>query len=410
VEDWALIRRLVADGVSQRQVARDLGIGRSTVERALASDGPPKYERPAVPTSFTPFEPAVRQLLVKTPDMPATVIAERVGWTGSITWFRDNVRRLRPDHRPVDPSDRLIWLPGDAAQCDLWFPPKKIPLEDGSKTLLPVLVITAAHSRFILGRMIPTRTTADLLLGMWMLLQLLGRVPRRLIWDNETGIGRGKRHAEGVGAFTGTLATTLQRLKPHDPESKGVVERRNGFFETSFMPGRDFESPADFDTQFTDWLTKANGRVVRTIKARPVDLLDADRAAMLPLPPVAPAVGWVNRVRLGRDYYVRIDSNDYSVDPAVIGRFVDVHADLTRVEVRHEGRLVASHHRVWARGMTITDPAHVAAAKVLREQFQRPRTPLALDDAMARDLADYDRAFGLVDGGLSAPAADGEVA
>lgn len=409
MEDWALIRRLVADGVPQRQVARDLGIGRSTVERALASDRPPKYERPAVSTSFTPFEPAVRQLLKGTPDMPATVIAERVGWTGSITWFRDNVRRLRPDHNPVDPADRLIWLPGDAAQCDLWFPPKKIPLEDGTKTLLPVLVITAAHSRFILGRMIPTRTTADLLLGMWMLLQLLGRVPRRLIWDNETGIGRGKRHAEGVGAFTGTLATTLVRLKPQDPESKGLVERRNGYFESSFMPGRDFESPADFDDQFTDWLRIANGRVVRTIKARPVDLLDADRAAMLPLPPVAPTVGWVNRVRLGRDYYVRVDSNDYSVDPAVIGRFVDVHADLTRVEVRHEGRLVAAHDRVWARGMTITDAAHVAAAKVLREQFQRPRTTPAPEDGMARDLADYDRAFGLLDGGLTHGPVDGPV-
>jgi len=408
MEDWALIRRLVADGVPQRQVARDLGVGRSTVARALASDGPPRYERAAVPTSFTPFEPAVRQLLVKTPDMPATVIAERVGWTGSITWFRDNVRRLRPDHTPVDPSDRLTWLPGDAAQCDLWFPPKKIPLEDGSMTLLPVMVITAAHSRFMVARMIPTRHTQDLLLGMWMLLQVLGRVPRRLIWDNETGIGRGKRHAEGVGAFTGTLATTLQRLKPYDPESKGVVERRNGFFETSFMPGRDFTSPADFDAQFTDWLTIANGRVVRTIKTRPVDLLDADRAAMLPLPPVAPAVGWVNRVRLGRDYYVRIDSSDYSVDPAVIGRFVDVTADLARVEVRQEGQLVAAHDRVWARGMTITDPAHVAAAKVLREQFQRPRPASDSDDGLARDLADYDRAFGLIDGGLTDGATDGE--
>ncbi|HEY5882731.1 MAG TPA: hypothetical protein VIU11_27735, partial [Nakamurella sp.] len=97
--------------------------------------------------------------------------------------------------------------------------------------------------------------TADLLLGMWELLQQLGRVPRRLIWDNESGIGRGKRHAEGVGAFTGTLATTLQRLKPYDPESKGIVERRNGFFETSFMPGRDFTLPADFDAQFTQWLS-----------------------------------------------------------------------------------------------------------------------------------------------------------
>jgi transposase len=100
VEDGALIRRLVADGVPQRQVARDLGVGRSTVERALTSDRPPKYERPGVPTAFTPFEPLVRQLLKDAPDMPATVIAERVGWTGSITWFRDNVRRLRPEHRP----------------------------------------------------------------------------------------------------------------------------------------------------------------------------------------------------------------------------------------------------------------------------------------------------------------------
>ena len=399
VEDWALIRRLVADGVSRRQVARDLGIGRSTVERALASDRPPKYERPVVSTSFTPFEPAVRQLLAATPDMPATVLAERVGWTGSITWFRDNVRRVRPQHRPVDPADRLIWLPGDAVQCDLWFPPKKIPLEDGGKVLLPVLVMAVAHSRFILGRMIPTRHTADLLLGMWALLQSLGRVPRRLVWDNESGIGRGKRHADGVSAFTGTLATSLQRLKPNDPQSKGLVERRNGYFETSFMPGRDFASPADFNAQFSDWLNLANARIVRTIKARPVDLIEADRAAMLRLPPVAPAVGWVNRVRLGRDYYVRVDSNDYSVDPAVIGRFVDVHADLARVEVRHEGRLVAAHDRVWARGQTLTDPAHVTTAKQLREQFQRPQ-PAAqpLDDALVRDLTDYDRAFGLIDG------------
>lgn len=397
-----MIRRLVADGVPQRQVARDLGIGRSTVKRALASQGPPKYERPPVATAFTPFEPLVRQLLKDHPDMPATVIAERVGWTGSITWFRDNVRALRRQHRRVDPADRLIWLPGDAAQCDLWFPPQKVPLEDGTRALLPVLVITCAYSRFILASMIPTRHTADLLLGMWELLQQLGAVPRRLIWDNESGIGRGQRHAQGVGAVTGTLATTLQRLKPYDPESKGIVERRNGFFETSFMPGRDFASPADFNNQLGQWLTIANGRVVRTTKAKPVDLLGADRAAMLPLPPIAPQVGWVNRVRLGRDYYVRVDSSDYSVDPTMIGRFVDVTADLSRVQVRHDGRLVAAHDRVWARGMTITDPAHVAAAKVLREQYQQPRPAPDPGEGLVRDLADYDRAFGLTSDGAVA--------
>ena len=409
-----MIRRLVADGVPQRQVARDLGVGRSTVARAVASDRPPKYERAPVTTSFTPFEPLVRALLAEHPDMPATVIAERVGWTGSITWFRDNVRRLRPEHRKPDPADRLTWVAGDAAQCDLWFPPRKIPLEDGTRVLLPVLVITAAYSRFMLGRMIPTRHTADLLLGTWELLRQLGRVPRRLIWDNEPGIGRGKRHAEGVAGFVGTLATTLTRLRPNDPESKGIVERRNGFFETSFMPGRDFACPTDFNIQFGEWLTRANTRVVRTIKARPVDLLDTDHAAMLPVPPVPPTVGWSNRVRLGRDYYVRLDASDYSVDPNAIGRLVDVAAGLDRVQVRLDGRLVAQHDRVWARGMTVTDPDHVAAAKLLREQFRQPRTdaPAPPVDDLVRDLGDYDRAFGITEE-LTAPVdlgGDGRVA
>jgi hypothetical protein len=85
----------------------------------------------------TPFEAKVRALLEDDGQLPATVIAERVGWTGSITWFRESVKRLRPEHRKIDPADRLVWEPGDAAQCDLWFPPCKIPLEDGTAPLGP---------------------------------------------------------------------------------------------------------------------------------------------------------------------------------------------------------------------------------------------------------------------------------
>lgn len=80
-------------------------------------------------------------------------------------------------------------------------------------------------------------------------------------------------------------------------------------------------------------------------------------------------MGWRNRVRLGRDYYVRLDTSDYSVDPAVIGRLVEVSADLDHVRVRVDGRLVADHQRSWARGQIITDPVHVKAAARLRKQF-----------------------------------------
>jgi len=75
------------------------------------------------------------------------------------------------------------------------------------------------------------------------------------------GIGR---LAVGVAAFTGALATRIVQLPPRDPESKGIVERANGFLETSFLPGRVFASPADFNEQLADWLPRANSRPVRS--------------------------------------------------------------------------------------------------------------------------------------------------
>ena len=113
--DWALVRRLAADGVPKARIAARLGISRTTVIKAVTSDAPPRCVRSPGPTSFTEFEPHVRALLAEVPDMPATVLAERVGrtggpervgWTGSIRWFSENVRRLRPEQRPVDPADR----------------------------------------------------------------------------------------------------------------------------------------------------------------------------------------------------------------------------------------------------------------------------------------------------------------
>jgi hypothetical protein len=95
---------------------------------------------------------------------------------------------------------------------------------------------------------------------------------------------------------------------------------------------------------------------------------------------------------------VRLDASDYSVDPAVIGRLVGVTADLDRVRARTDGRVVADHIRVWARGITVTDPAHAATARRLRQEFRQPRSP-APAGGLARDLADYDRAFGLISSG-----------
>jgi hypothetical protein len=206
----------------------------------------------------------------------------------------------------------------------------------------------------------------------------------------------------------GTLGSRLVQLKPYDPESKGMVERANRYLETSFLPGRTFTSPQDFNDQLQLWLPTANSRRVRVLDGRPVDFLDADRAQMLTLPPVPPVIETVTSVRLGRDYYVRVAGNDYSVDPGAIGQLVDVTTTLAQVTVSRAGRLLAAHDRCWAARQTLTDPAHVELAAQLRRQFQAGSPPAA-GDHLVRDLADYDRAFG-VDFTAGTVASDGEVA
>jgi transposase len=400
VEDWAEIRRLHrAEGMPIKAIVRRLGVGRNTVRRALASDVPPSYSRPVKPSVVDAVEPQIRALLAQWPSMPTTVIAERVGWQRSMTVFKDRVRQLRPLFVAPDPAQRTEYLPGELAQCDLWFPPADVPLGFGQSGRPPVLVMVCGYSRWLSATMIPTRQAPDLLDGHWTLLSRLGAAPRALVWDNESAVGQwraGKPQlTETMNAFRGSLGIRVIQCRPADPEAKGLVERANGYLETSFLPGRRFVSPADFNAQLQDWLVRANSRVHRRLQARPADRVDADRAAMVALPPVAPVVGWRLTTRLPRDHYVRVDANDYSVHPSAVGRRVEVRADTSRVEVTCDGRSVATHIRCWAAHQSITDPLHRDAATLLRAAHRLAKTTPIRTEVEHRDLADYDRMFGL---------------
>ena len=199
-----------------------------------------------------------------------------------------------------------------------------------------------------------------------------------------------------MNAFRGSLGIKVIQCRPGDPEAKGLVERANGYLETSFLPGRTFGSPADFNAQLDGGLESANQRHHRRIECRTIDRLDADRAAMVELPAVPPQTGWRTSARLPRGHYVRLDSNDYSVRPSAIGRRVEVTADLEQVTVTCGGRPVAVHPRCWAAHQTITAAEHERAARDFRRRRLTP-APAAATQVQQRDLAYYDRLLGLAD-------------
>ncbi|MGW1043439.1 hypothetical protein [Streptomyces sp. NPDC002547] len=182
VEDWPEIRRLHrAEQMPIRAVARHLGISKNTVKRALVGNRPPVYQRPLKDSAVDAFEPVIRELLKQTPTMPATVIAERIGWNRGLTILKERVRELRPAYLPVDPVSRTVYEPGELAQCDLWFPPVGIPLGYGQAGRLSVLVMVSGYSRMITARMLPSRRTSDLIDGHWRLLTGWQAVPKRLV-------------------------------------------------------------------------------------------------------------------------------------------------------------------------------------------------------------------------------------
>ncbi len=341
VEDWAEIRRLRrSDGVSIKAIARVLGISRNTVRAALASDAPPRYVRKPVGSIVDAVEPQIRELLRVYPTMPATVIAERIGWTRSIRVLSGRVAELRPVYLPPDPASRTAYAAGEVAQCDLWFPPIMLPVGFGQvrkPAQLPVLTMVTGYARWLSAVLIPSRRAEDMFAGWWQLISALGAVPRVLVWDGEGAIGRwrgGRSELTGeCQAFRGTLGAKVVICRPADPEAKGLIERAHDYLERSFLPGRGFTSPAEFNGQMAEWLAVVNTRPRRALGCAPTERITADKQAMLALPPVSPATGWRSSTRLPRDHYIRLDSNDYSVHPTVIGRRVEIVADLARVRV-----------------------------------------------------------------------------
>ena len=303
VEDWAEIRRLHrAEQMSISEVARVAGCSRNTVRAALASDAPPKYERKPAGSIVDAVEPRIRELLRAYPRMPATVIAERIGWAHSIRVLSGRVAELRPAYLPPDPASRTSYAPGEIAQCDLWFPPITLPVGYGQTrrpTQLPVLTMVTGYSRWLSALLIPTRTAADLLAGWWQLIAGLGAVPRVLVWDGEGAIGRWRggrvELTSECQAFRGTLAAKVLVCKPADPEAKGLVERVHDYLERSFLPGRRFTGPRDFNVQLQQWLTLVNARRRRALGCAPTDRITAEPSwvrARLGFRPPRPVGRW----------------------------------------------------------------------------------------------------------------------
>jgi hypothetical protein len=156
---------------------------------------------------------------------------------------------------------------------------------------------------------------------------------------------------------------------------------------TNFEPGRSFCSQLDYQAQLDAWAERANARTHRSIRAVPAERLEAEHRRMRPLPERMPESDRRFVVRVPQQPYLRFDTNDYSLDPRLAGRRVELRISQREISAvaLDTGELACRHPRRFAKGLTFTDPAHQAELERLRGH--RRREP----EVEIRPLARYDR-------------------
>jgi Mu transposase, C-terminal domain len=236
------------------------------------------------------------------------------------------------------------------------------------------------YSRAGAGAIVFSKEAPDLLYGIGECLAKLGALPETLVWDREGALHAGVgRPTKPFAAFCGELQVGWRFLEARDPQSKGVVERLQGYLETSFEPGRRFANELDYQEQLDCWFEeRANVRFHRTLRCRPIDRLAEELQVMRPLPERMPDVDRRLVTRIAPDPYVRVDSNDYSLDPRLVGRRVELRISQREILASSldTGEPACRHDRSFARHRTITALEHARALRELRGAPAEPEVEL----------------------------------
>jgi transposase len=393
VRRWAEIRRMKeVEGLSIHDIARRTGHDRNTVRRALRREGPPRYQRPTRPSKLDPFKDEIHGLLQADPKIPGKRIRELIeplGYAGSKTILDDYLREVRPLFERRRTFQRTVYRPGELAQFDLWEPRGEIAVGHGQTRRGWVVTAELGWSRAIAGALIFSKEFDDIAFGMTRCLTRLGALPETLVWDREGAIhAGGGQPTDAFAGFCGQLRVGWLILEARDPQAKGALERSHRFMRTNFEPGRSFANELDYQHQLDAWTDRVNGRVHRTTRAVVAERLAAEHGVMRALPERMPETDRRFVTRVPAQPYLRVDTNDYSLDPRLAGRRVEARVSQREVTVvaLDTGELAGRHRRRFARHLTFTDPAHQAELERLRGERRNGRHV----DVEVRPLARYD--------------------
>ena len=390
--EWAQVRTLAADGVSQREIARRLGINARTVKRLVEADEPPRYARSPAGSILDPLEPVIRKLLDEVPDLKAPRLTELLrddfGYTGSVDLVRKRLAQMRP--RPVErAAQRTGYRPGQVMQVD-WAEMPTRPKLCGRERRVYALICSLPFSGAATAHFSFDMTIESFLEGHVRAFEWLGGVPREMVYDNlRSAVARrdgdlvtwNPRFVQlrGHYAFHATACT------PATPREKGSVEGSVRYHKTGFWPARRFSSLAELDDVYADWRERialprrhATGRFVVA------ERLAVEREALRAPPPMAFDAAGRRSTRVPVDGYLKHAASFYRAPTGLVHQRVELRWDRDRVWIEHRGEVVARYPRSYLAGRWHPAP-------LMRPEPPEPAPVIAITipDVVPPALSDY---------------------
>jgi transposase len=382
--EWAQVRALVADGVSEREIARRLAINRRTVARFARSEEPPRYRRAPAGSKLDPVEPVLRRLLAEWPQIKAPrateLLREEYGYDGSVDLVRRRLRELRPPM--ARPAQRTGYRPGQVLQLD-WAEMATRPTLAGRERRVYALIASLPYSGAQTAFFSFEMTLEAFLEGHVRAFEWLGGVPRECVYDNlRAAVARRERaqvvwsprflHLRGHYGFHATACT------PATPREKGSVEAAVRYLKSGFWPARRFAKLGELDEQYVDWRDRICNRRRHATGRFPVEERLADeRPVLRPLPPLRFDWSGHRTTRVPLDGYLRHGGCFYRAPERLVHERVELRFDRDQVWILYRGHEVARYPRSYEHGIWLPPPIMRAEPAAAAPPVVLPRLAVA---------------------------------
>jgi transposase len=389
--EWAQVRALVSDGVSEREIARRLGMNRRTVARLARSVEPPRYRRAATGSQLDPLEPVLRRLLAEWPQIKAPrlteILRDDYGYTGSVRLVQEHLQRLRPS--TVRPAQRTGYRPGQVLQLD-WAEMPTRPQLAGRERRVYALLASLPYSGAQTAFFSLDLTLESFLEGHVRAFEWLGGVPRECVYDNLRSVvarregdevvwNRRFLHLRGHYGFHASACT------PATPREKGSVEAQVRYLKSGFWPARRFTDLRELDRLYADWRDRVcNVRTHASGRFPVAERLAEERRSLRPLPPARFDWSGQRTTRVPIDGYLRHGRCFYRAPPRLVHERVELGFDRDRVWIAHRGQEVARYPRSYEQGVWLPPPLMRPESPVAPPPLVLPRVAVT-----PPELADY---------------------